>query len=153
MTGKEIIIDGVNVAECEYFGATMDKSHNCSKMGDEYLCSCEGGTKCYYKQLKRKEEECEKLKKEILHQADEILMLSCDNEQLDQLKAENEHLRVDATRVKMKAKKFLGVLQEIKEIVTSCHYGDCSECKNKLRDDCRTEIFCKILQKCEVLDE
>ena len=77
MTDKQIIIDGVDVSGCAYFGSTMSPTKNCT-MDSEYLHSCES-CYCYYKQLKKamnqivelnkkvetKEQECEELKKEI----------------------------------------------------------------------------------------
>ena len=75
MTDKQIIIDGVDVSGCAYFGSTMFPTKNCT-MDSEYLHSCES-CYCYYKQLKKamnqivdlnkkveaKEQECERLKK------------------------------------------------------------------------------------------
>lgn len=49
MTDKEIIIDGVDVSECKYLPYCEDKQGNCGN-----------NPNCYFKQLKRKEQECEK---------------------------------------------------------------------------------------------
>ena len=49
---EEKIIDGVDVSECKYY-----HYKGCSATG----LRCENCT-CYYKQLKRKEEECEELR-------------------------------------------------------------------------------------------
>lgn len=57
MTDKEIIIDGVDVGECDHL-----KYDHIGCDIDETYCL---GSDCYFKQLKRKEQECEKLKKEI----------------------------------------------------------------------------------------
>ena len=54
------IIDGVDVAECEYFGTTLYPMKNCT-MDSEYFHACKG-CNCYYKQLVRKKQECERLK-------------------------------------------------------------------------------------------
>ena len=62
MTDKQIIIDGVDVAKCRCFTSEWD-FNNCG-----HICK---GTECKYKrlwykkQLKCKEQECEKLKKII----------------------------------------------------------------------------------------
>ena len=61
MTDKEIIIDGIDVSKCEYC-LKMTK-HRCSIQRDVYKCLCEENPNCYFKQSKRKEQECEKLKK------------------------------------------------------------------------------------------
>lgn len=57
MTDKKIIIDGVNVAGCYYL--------KYDKIGcDIDECYCVGND-CYYKQLRRKEQECEELKERL----------------------------------------------------------------------------------------
>ena len=56
---KEIIIDGVKVEECSYYN--KDNTPYCCEVWDN---ECEAQN-CYYKQLKRKERECEKFKKII----------------------------------------------------------------------------------------
>lgn len=58
MTDKEIIIDGVDVAGCKYFNRFRSICHN-----KNLCCDCEKNQVCYYKQLARKEQECEELKK------------------------------------------------------------------------------------------
>lgn len=57
MTDKEIIVDGVNVAGCVRL---QDDEISCDLGGE-----CEGWENCYYKQLKRKEQECEELKEQL----------------------------------------------------------------------------------------
>ena len=67
MTDKEIIIDGVNVAECMHFDKVS------YSFGNTYYCMCDGNmsdicqenSNCYYKQLKRKEQECEEWKNKL----------------------------------------------------------------------------------------
>ena len=62
MTDKQIIIDGVDVSGCSYYQhnmctATKDDYGDCSLCCQDYDMN-----DCYYKQLKRKEQECEELK-------------------------------------------------------------------------------------------
>lgn len=66
---KPIIIDDIDVSKCEHLYREID----CLAHIDFSEC-CEGynpsygycpNIDCYYKQLKRKEQECEKLKKEL----------------------------------------------------------------------------------------
>lgn len=60
MTDKEqIIIDGVNVYGCVQF---IQEEEDCCNLGG----SCKGWPNCYYKQLKRKEQECKKLNNKII---------------------------------------------------------------------------------------
>lgn len=59
MTDKEIIINGVNVAGC-YF------CKNSFELTDfEGIQKCSEIRDCFYKQLQRKEQECEELKAEL----------------------------------------------------------------------------------------
>lgn len=50
-----IVIDGVDVSGCEYC-LKMTKCR-CTIQRDVYKCLCEENPDCYYKQLKRKEQE------------------------------------------------------------------------------------------------
>lgn len=57
----KVIIDGVDVAGCKHHAPL---THQCNAelnidSGYKYYCK---NYNCYYKQLKRKEQECEKLK-------------------------------------------------------------------------------------------
>ena len=64
MTDKQIIIDDVDVSKCNYFNNT-DKSY-CEECCSEFGCAiCNDRPNCYYKQLARKEQECEKLKEAL----------------------------------------------------------------------------------------
>ena len=59
MTDKQIIIDRVDVAECEFLrNCIIPDNYGCKV--DDSLC-CDVGN-CYYKQLKCKEQECKRLK-------------------------------------------------------------------------------------------
>ena len=87
MTDKQIIVDGVDVSGCEYFKENDSCKNTCN-----YFCTpCEWVEiqNCMYKYAKRKEQECEELKK----QNDcNCLDSCCKKQKLDQLKAENEEL-------------------------------------------------------------
>ncbi len=61
MTDKEIIINGVNVSECDFFSKGI--THNICENLKEVDVECKYNSSCYFKQLKRKEQECEELKK------------------------------------------------------------------------------------------
>ena len=59
---KQIIIDGVDVSGCKHYD-DLDcyaQRDNCG-----YPLDCKDHPNCYYKQLKRKEQECERLKEAI----------------------------------------------------------------------------------------
>ena len=71
MTDKEqIIINGVDVSGCKYFNRFRNICHN-----KNLCCDCEKNQDCYYKQLARKEQECEELKNEYwkLEQGNDFL--------------------------------------------------------------------------------
>ena len=65
MTYKQIIIDGVDVSGCKAF--YINASHPERKECINPFCKnyCKNNSNCYYKQLKRKEQECEKLKYDL----------------------------------------------------------------------------------------
>lgn len=70
MTDKQIIYN-VNVSKCEYYKEFSVPNEDCDEYNDVCECSItesafcfdECNHNCYYKQLKRKEQECEELKK------------------------------------------------------------------------------------------
>ena len=65
---KEIIIDGVNVAECGFFHEnTGTECHIALAFSEDYgTCwHCEQIEDCYFKQLKRLAKENEELKKQV----------------------------------------------------------------------------------------
>ena len=91
MAGKQIIIDDVDVSGC----ISLDKSYipNCTEefidceLGglyeyqDEYKRTCKENPNCYYKQLARKEQECEKYKQTLIEikEIAEKVYNDCDN--------------------------------------------------------------------------
>ena len=103
MVDKPIIIDRVDVSKCSYFNFIDE--HYCYECSSEFGCAvCDERTDCYYKQLKRKEQECEelneysvgfagkcqKLELDVFHLKDKNYNLQ---RQLYQLKEENDTLR------------------------------------------------------------
>lgn len=56
---KQIMIDGIDVSGCEYIGLYKECKLKC---GSCYPVDCLDNPNCYYKQLKRKEQECWDLK-------------------------------------------------------------------------------------------
>ena len=61
---EEIMIDGVNVAGCEYYNGVVGDVCGYCNIGEGYLYTCDSDENCYYKQLKRLEQENEQLKKQ-----------------------------------------------------------------------------------------
>nr|DAU01363.1 MAG TPA: hypothetical protein [Caudoviricetes sp.] len=124
MTDKEIIINGIDVSECRYL--FDDTSYKRSKTSCSItLKDCKYlGDKCYFKQLKRKEQECE------------------------ELKFNEKNFRIDAARAKMKASKYKQALDEIESL---CKNEACSPCKeleeNNHCDECHNKIILDIINK------
>ena len=74
---KEIIIDGVNVAGCEYFA--KQNEHSCLEENE----NCKNISNCYYKQLKRLEQENKELKnKNICRETCEYFKRICNENTL-----------------------------------------------------------------------
>ena len=72
---SEVIIDGCNVAECEYYQIEANelypKAQYCGSMRNTF---CENEPDCYFKQLQRAKAENEKLK-ETLNEIKERILL------------------------------------------------------------------------------
>ena len=140
MTDKQIIIDNIDVSGCEY----IDKD-SCCNLFEGLIgtpCSSYYFRNCHYKQLKRKEQECDVLRKlaethlaETINMQSEIDLLKEDlaisiqeNEEgreiNAELKAENERLKARKDKYyqqtlddEIQINELLHTLQEIKTIV------------------------------------
>lgn len=169
MTDK-IIIDGVDVSECEYINC-CDKKTKCIILQDDICADSQycKGCNCYYKQLKRKQQECEELKSDLTELSK---IIDCKNgtiltfkAKLNQLKKTNEELRkcyknnsalldfeeTNTTKLVNKVMKLEQTLIEIKEIAKNmnkeCFYDDfdCKDCD--MKNGCTYQGKIKILQK------
>lgn len=100
---KEILIDGVDVNKCEQHSdleyisnnnGYEEVPNNCGVYADRI---CENHSNCYYKQLKRKEQELQQLKETLKdHDSEgEAIGLAYDalKSEFDKLKAENSELK------------------------------------------------------------
>ena len=83
MTDKQIIIDGVDVSGCVQF---IQEEKDCCDLGG----NCKGWTNCYYKQLKRKEQECEELKNKNYELTEEVGIDRALFAEIDKLNSELE---------------------------------------------------------------
>ena len=109
MTDKQqIMINGVDVSECEYVCNTAFGNIGCKLPFNEEIHCC-NIPNCYFKQLARKTQECEELKRKV------ELMMDCPDCKVDEYKK---------------------ALEEIEEyIYTDCEYNDgcdrniCIRCK------------------------
>ena len=131
MTDKQIIIDGVDVSGCSYYQhnmctATKDDYGDCSLCCQDYDMN-----DCYYKQLKRKEQECEKLKEAI----DGLLKM--------------QYQLADSCT---KYEQTLAEIKEIAETATKCFYATKSD---DYTDGYRWlgNIILQKISECEVKNE
>lgn len=116
---EEIIIDGISVAGCEHINA-LGKKIKCVILQDD-VCEitpyCEGYD-CYYKQLKRLEQENKDLKIYIesnKQQVEEVETLVMDN---DRLLNENKKLKERQINwYNHEATKYKQALEEIRKLV------------------------------------
>ena len=139
MTDKQIIIDGIDVSFCPNHYNGWSSLHRDTRAmcecGYSRECSprefeCSHYVKCLEKKLQAKEQECERLKEKYLNLKEQngnnIVKLNTANEQLDQLKAENEELRKISCKFKdyctCDTEKLKQTLTEIKEIAEDKGY-------------------------------
>ena len=74
MTDKEIIIDGIDVSRCSNYdhGSYFECNVCC--------CHCDEVPNCYYKQLKRKEQECKELETMVAEAEEAPICFHCSEE-------------------------------------------------------------------------
>ena len=150
MTDKQIIIDRVNVKECKYYCNGKCERYEEFVEADyanySIKCICEKendlGTYdiCDYQQLKAKEQECDKLKLDLIEakaHGDYLNNLALSktldtvSDELDQLKYKAEFYENYNTAHIDKITKLEKTLAEIKEIATCCIEGDVARIRMK----------------------
>ena len=171
MTDKQIIIDGINVVDCNYI-IDHDPPREQGTWGSAihkgackiYSKDCKHNPDCYFKQ------ECKELKKEIAFGNNGTLsdkiraeVFKELNDENNQLKAENETWQKEYWKLEQgndflaeKTSKLKGCLTEIKEILGIHKDNKCAICPKF--DECFEHPSCDniILQKiseCEVENE
>lgn len=82
MTDKEIIINGIDVSECAYLKPLDNGVYECITGTQQCLKYrvCECNHNCYFKQLKRKEQECEELKTMVAEAEEASICFHCSEE-------------------------------------------------------------------------
>ena len=66
MTDKQMIIDGVDVSGCKNFSCGKCEEENKIPITiNHFTADCRMYSNCYYKQLQRKEQECERSKQTL----------------------------------------------------------------------------------------
>lgn len=145
MTDKEVIIvDGVNVLECdEYYIEQVTDQVKCSLSG-RY---CEENKNCMFKQLARKTQECEELKKtsnkyyiQVLDERDKL------RKEVAKFNEKLELIRLCGTEpLKAKCSRYRKALEEIAGIAKDglnpiCYKSNCSRCQCYDGDDCNARM-------------
>jgi cell division protein FtsB len=166
MTDKEIIIDGVDVNECEKLGETID-GITCGlgkriRFANEIITKhnlCKNNPNCYYKQLKRKEQECEELHSRtasIIYNLtggrlsySTYTLEGCADAYHDQLKMDVERatkeLEEENETLKQEVNTLEQALDEIEKIAQQglepiCYKSNCSRCKCYDGDNCQASV-------------
>lgn len=120
---SEIIIDGCNVAECEFYKVMEDCDgiHDICELYDEY---CNTKKNCYFKQLQRAKAELEQYKKDI---KDGVGCIQCKEKlencalklELEQYKkstqATYDYLEIERNRLVSETKILKADIEELKE--------------------------------------
>ena len=155
MTDKQIIIDEIDVSGCKHYKNRTCIADYCLTDMPFGEAKCELNPNCYYKQLKRKEQECEELKRQ--RQADKGLITSTGKmnyqliQEYDKLKSENKHLNDLLNQALKELEKTRETLTEIKEIAEKiANYYDGDEYELMRKD--ANQILQKI-SECEGNDE
>lgn len=170
MTDKQIIIDSVDVSGCEYFSSGLGYCTIGLLANDgTHICECEQN--CYYKQLKRKEQECKNneiaykneleifnqecinIQQQLIEALDELDQLKAKNEELKQKKKENENFYLikyankdsECLELQSKCNKYKQALDEIekstKEICDGCNCVDSTQYTSPCQSCANYEIF------------
>ena len=127
MTDKQIIIDGVDVSGCKYYIADNGVQYNgCYELTDICECNkeddfCDDNPNCYYKQLARKEQECEELEGRLKYIINEnkVLKDCATDEHIDIVALKNyiSTLEHHNDQLKAEVKSKTEYIQEQREII------------------------------------
>lgn len=154
MEHKPIYVDGVDVSKCKHFkNRTCIADYLLTDM-DFSEAKCELCKDCYYKQLARKTQECNKLYIQL--KADEEYHKKEENT-LRKIIKNKEERNIELYKENNKLKKTLAEIKEIvrQEIVCDdCNFQGTDKCDSRLCTSFYLDDFCKsLLQKiseCEV---
>lgn len=113
MTDRQIIIDSIDVSACEFLTKTGHCKAQMSIMGtDANKCKC--FPNCYYKQLKRKEQECERLKHDNEYEVGAL------EKTIDNLKEENDELKKANKHIEHNRNQKADKLMRIEKFISAC---------------------------------
>ncbi len=135
---EEIIIDGVDVAGCEYYYRC-----DCKINDDTDINLCKWHNDCYYKQLKRLQEKYDTLTNKFFNSETDKTRLEQENKEL---RREIVELRKDCNHCNFY--KYRSALEEIKEDMeqdTTCESRECgcddyAKCLNCIKETILNKI-------------
>lgn len=158
---KQIIIDGKG---CRY--KTWDK--DCALSGDNHgdnmqPCKFIDEKNCYYKQLKRKEQECEELKKQLMQKSEVDMFFNTPIEGWSNdpcgicpHKAENEELKKEIVNKNEKIKELRFSVSDLTNRLCSLNAEksfrivDLEQALDEIKSICnKTCEVCQIFEKCD----
>ena len=113
---KEIIIDGIDVSECDFLWKEKLPKKVCNNGNLD--CNCNSNPNCDFKQLKRKERECEEL---INEKAEIKKYLGISDKTIIQ---RLEELQEFKDKLKISEYNYKQALDEIEKIVSADYYDD-----------------------------
>lgn len=161
---KPIIIDGVNVSGCKLYRDEISfvggeiytdvcsiwiwqRDYSGLEPSCVMKCHCKDNKDCYFKQLARKTQECEELKREIAFGNNGTLADEIRSEVFKELNNENDQLKAENEQAKQKLKK---IREVAKQMNNECFYNDfdCKDCD--MKNGCTYFNKGKILQ---IIDE
>lgn len=148
MDEQKIMIDNVDISECEFYIDSKNLEYNCKQTPQSYFCK--NNPNCYYKQLKAKEQECEELKKQVCGLRPELKFIIDKICCKYNIEAKNYHEKI--VEIINKLDKYKQTLAEIKRIATKAKKDICNNCAWRNTDSCDPEYYTcgeliKILQK------
>lgn len=120
-----IIIDGVDVSECEYWSAkdSWGRLNACSQRFTRQ-CECANNPNCHYKQLKRtgqklqaKEQECETQRYKLNYYIKKTTQLLDDIDNYKQAFDEIENIADDYNRVEKTSQYYRDGFDQIQDII------------------------------------
>ena len=130
---KEIIIDYINVNECEFYGYA-----GVCKLYSGSVCSkdCSNYPNCNYKQLKRAKQECETLATQLDFEVQKRKCLEQECEKLKAIVTEAEEAPIcfhcsEEPCIRQERDKYKQSLDEIDNLISPCCpelYKTCLEC-------------------------
>lgn len=142
MTDKQTIIDGCDVSGCSFFDIHYleDEDVEIKNFCRIVHCDCDSYPNCYYKQLKRKEQECEELYNQKMKLIDKSIEQKCKiRELIDENATKKVIYKVNGKCAKTVANK----VEEIRKIVEGkdCKYSKYKQALNEIekiaKKDCK----------------